>query len=399
MTVQTGGTSAGLVGRVTGMILRPRDEWQVVDAEVTTTQGLFTGYVMILAAIPAVLTLVITLFLGSMLGALGGMMGIAVGLSPIFAVIKAVLSYVVSLVMVYVLGLLINAFAPSFGAVPDKGQAMKVAAYAPTAVWVSCLALIIPFLGVLVVLAAAIYTIFVFHWGLRAVMKAPEDKGPGYTAVVIIVGCVVAFVINLVIMAPIGLMTARSMFGSVSHPNVTIKLPNGAGSVNVNEATAAVNAMAEQMKAAQNGTAPAATDPATLQAMLPARLPGFTRSETSSAAAGMGMMNGSQASGVYEKGDSKIKLSVTDLGVAGAMASMVKVNSSHESATGYEKVTSAGGRTTTEEFHKDSNSGKYGVIVGSRYAVEAEGTRVSMDDMKNAVAAIPAARLEAMAKG
>ena len=117
MSVAPGnGSSSGLIGRVTGLITRPRSEWEVIDPEHATTQGLYTGYVMILAAIPAILGLITTLFLTSVLGSLGGVFGVAVGISPIFAIVSAVINYGLSLAMVYVLALLINAFAPSFGA-------------------------------------------------------------------------------------------------------------------------------------------------------------------------------------------------------------------------------------------------------------------------------------------
>ena len=170
---------------------------------------------MILAAIPAVMGLIASLFLSAMLapmmGSLGGMSGLKLGLSPMVSVFSAIASYVLSLVMVFVLALIIDGLATSFGAEKNRPQAMKVAAYAPTAVWVASLATIVPILGALVVLAAAIYTIFVFHWGLKALMKPPEDKAVGYTAVVIIVGCVVAFVINLIVSLPIGMMTAAAV--------------------------------------------------------------------------------------------------------------------------------------------------------------------------------------------
>ena len=278
-------------------------------------------------------------------------------------------------------------------------QAIKVAAYAPPAVWVASLATIVPILGWLVVLAAAVYTIFVFHLGLRTLMKAPEDKGPGYTAVVIIVGCVCALLIGFVANLPLGVMRAGSVLGGIGHNNLTIKLPNGEGSVNVNQAAEQMKDMAEQMKAAAEGKGAAATDPASLQALLPATLPGYSRTEVSSAGGAAGVMNASTAKGIYEKGDSRVELTVSDLGVAGAMAGMVKVNANRETATSYEKVSTINGRMTTEEFHKDSNNGKYSVLVGSRFMVEADGSHVSMDDMKAAVNAVPVDRLEAMARG
>jgi hypothetical protein len=174
---------------------------------------------MILAAIPAVIGLVASLFLSAimapMMSRLGPMAGLAIGLSPMVLVIKAVIGYAVSLGMVYVLALIIDGMASSFGAEKNSGQAMKVAAYAPTAIWVASLATIVPLLGLLVLIAAAVYTIFVFHWGLKALMKAPDDKAAGYTAVVIIISCVVAIIVNYIANIPTNMMTVAAVMPRV----------------------------------------------------------------------------------------------------------------------------------------------------------------------------------------
>ena len=68
MTIEHGnsGSKPGLIGRVMGLALRPKDEWAVIDGEGATVQGLFTGHVMILAAIPAVMGLLASMVMGSM---------------------------------------------------------------------------------------------------------------------------------------------------------------------------------------------------------------------------------------------------------------------------------------------------------------------------------------------
>ena len=45
--------SKGLVDRARDILMKPKDEWAVIDREPATIGGLYTGYVMILAAIPA----------------------------------------------------------------------------------------------------------------------------------------------------------------------------------------------------------------------------------------------------------------------------------------------------------------------------------------------------------
>ncbi len=43
-----------LVARVKGILLSPKSEWEVIDTESTTAGALYTGYIMPLAAIPAI---------------------------------------------------------------------------------------------------------------------------------------------------------------------------------------------------------------------------------------------------------------------------------------------------------------------------------------------------------
>ena len=48
----------GLVARVQNILMRPKLEWPVIDAEYATTRSLFARYAMILAAIGPVASLI-----------------------------------------------------------------------------------------------------------------------------------------------------------------------------------------------------------------------------------------------------------------------------------------------------------------------------------------------------
>ncbi len=59
---------------------------------------------------------------------------------------------------------------------------------------------ILPGLGFLVgllVLAAAIYSIYLMYLGLQHTMKSPQNKAGGYTAVVIIIGIVLGWILAI----------------------------------------------------------------------------------------------------------------------------------------------------------------------------------------------------------
>ncbi len=172
-----------IVERVKKLLLQPKQEWAVIAAEPQTVQGLFTGYVMILAAIPAVAQ-----FIGwSFVGVAGFRVPLAAGLAML------VVSYVLTLASVYVLALLIDALAPTFGGTKDFMQALKVAAFAPTASWLAGIFSIVPLLAILGILG--LYSLYLLFLGLPMVMRVNEDKALPYTAMVIVAAIVLWVVI------------------------------------------------------------------------------------------------------------------------------------------------------------------------------------------------------------
>jgi hypothetical protein len=174
------------------MITKPAAEWDVVAAEPASVGGIYTGYACILAAIPAIASLIAAiLFLHQ---------------GPIAAVVGAVLQYVLALVGVFISAFIIDALAPSFGGEKNQVQALKLVAYANTAVWVAGIANIIPVLGGLVVLAGFIYTLYTLYLGLPKLMKNPADKTVGYFVVSIVVEIVVYFVILFVVGLIVGML-------------------------------------------------------------------------------------------------------------------------------------------------------------------------------------------------
>ncbi len=178
-----------LVDRAKNILLQPKQEWAVIQAEPHTVQDLYTGYVMILAAIPPVAA-----FIGfSLVGV--GFFGLSYRVPVTPGIAQMVLSYVLGLAGVYVLALIIDALAPSFGGQKDPLQAMKVSAYAPTAAWIAGIFSLIPALSILSVLGG-LYSLYLLYTGLPALMRVPQEKAVPYTVVVILVAIVLAIVIG-----------------------------------------------------------------------------------------------------------------------------------------------------------------------------------------------------------
>ena len=181
-----------LVERVKNILLMPAKEWEVIDTESTTVAGLYTGYIMPLAAIGPIAQVIGYSVFGFRMPFGGSVYRVPIG----SAITGAVVSYVLALVGVYLLALIIDALAPTFGGSRSPIQALKVAAYSSTAAWVAGIFVLVPGLRMLGILG--LYSIYLLYLGLPVLMKAPKDKAVGYTVVVIIAAIVLFFLVGAV---------------------------------------------------------------------------------------------------------------------------------------------------------------------------------------------------------
>ncbi len=153
---------------------------------------------------------------------------------------------------------------------------------------------------------------------------------------------------------------------------------------------------AQAEKGALKGTRPIA--PATLPSLLPASVAGYARGPVEAEPGSEPGMNQAQAR--YAKGPSSFSLQVTDLGAIGAVgapASDVGATSTRKTPTGYETISTAGGRTTTEAWDVASKSGRYSIFSAGRYTIAAEGAADDVTVLKAAVEAANAERMKALA--
>jgi hypothetical protein len=183
-----------LVDRIKNILLSPRSEWHVIDAEPATVGSLYAGYIAPLSAIPVVCQAIGMAVIGISIPFVGGSIKIPFGT----AITNALVAYVLGLVAIYIVALIIDALAPSFGGTKNPVQALKVAAYAYTAAWVGGIFSIIPALGI-ITLIFGLYSLYLLYLGLPILMKSPPEKALGYTVVVIIATIVVMVVIFTII--------------------------------------------------------------------------------------------------------------------------------------------------------------------------------------------------------
>ncbi len=393
-------SAAGMGVRIKGLLTTSTEEWKRIEPEAATTQGVYTGWLIPLALIPAVASVVgMTVFGVGVPGLL------SVKIPLLTALLMGALSFAAVLGMTYVMALVINGLAPNFGGTQSPIQALKVATYSATAVLIAGVVQIIPALGFLA-LVGLIFSIFLMHSGLPVLMKSPPEKTFGYTLSV----TGVMFVLWLVAWLALSTVTAPLMGAAALGASGSDR-----GSVKIGDTTVDIGALekaAKQMEAQSaaiaaggvtaGGAPVAAVDPEALKGLLPETLPGgFTRTEISTgsgAAVGMGVAS---ADAKYASGDRTMNVSVVDVGAMGAIAGLAGafgVQGSTENADGFERTRTVDGRMIMEKVSNVNRSASYGVMVSNRFMLTAEGSKVSLDDAKAAANAVGVARLEALAK-
>lgn len=378
----TSGGGNPLIDRAKNILLKPGEEWPRIEAEPATIQEILVRYVLPLAAIGPVAG-----FIGGQVFGYGAL-GFTYRPSLLSSLSSAIVTYVLSVVGIFVLSLIADFLAPKFGGQSGRLNAFKLVAYSWTAGLLAGVFGIIPSLAFLAILG--LYSIYLLYSGATPLMKVPQDKAVAYTAVTIVCAVVIYIIVGAVGRAAVGAFVPGPTYMSdTGTPGGTVTVP-GVGTLNLDKAQKA----ASEMEAAARKPA---VDPAKLQALLPMAIAGYERTAVEAAALG-GM--GSEASGTYTAGGKSFHLKITDMAAVGAIAgigSAMGVSQSREDADSYERTGTVNGRMQSESWNKANGSGKFSVVMGNRFMVEADGSAASIDELKAAVASVNEGSLAGLA--
>ena len=202
-TTQT--SAPALQDRVRKILVTPKTEWQVIDAESTDVATLYKSYIMILAAIPAVCTFIGMTVFGLQVPFVGTIR------TPVAnALAHAILAYVLGLAAVYVAALIVDKIAPTFESKPNMIQALKLVAYASTAGWVAGVLNIIPALSIIAALVS-LYGIYLVYLGLPVLMKTPDAKVIPYMVLAAVVVFVLWIVVSMIVGVVVGVGTVATL--------------------------------------------------------------------------------------------------------------------------------------------------------------------------------------------
>lgn len=375
------GEAPSLVERAKAIILKPKQEWPVIEREQTSSGDIFTGYVVPLAAIGPV-----ALFAGGQIFGYSAF-GFTVRPSLIEGLSTAVTSFIFALVGLFVISFIADKLAAKFGGVSSSRNAFKLMAYSMTASWIAGIFQLVPSLGFLAILG--FYSFYLFYVGAEPLMKVPSDKALTYTIVTVLCAILVYLLIAVLTTSISGLfggMGSTSSSSSVEGGSLSIP---GVGTID----TGKIEEAARDMEASQNREAIAPSD---LQILLPASIGAYQRTSVSSAKAGPT----SQAEATYSSGEKQFNLKVADMAAMGAIAGMAGafgVESNREDADSYERTSTEGGNLVIEKWDRSSGNGSFATMVGKRFMIEADGDAESIDELKAAAASIDAGKLAALA--
>lgn len=411
----------GVLDRVLGMLLKPGETWQTVDREGGSIASIYLGYLVFLAAIPAVAG-----FIGYSLVGVGAF-GISVRVPIVQGLVGMVVGYAMSLAMVFVMALVANALAPRFGGQAQLLKAFQLIAYGATAGWLGGVFSALPSLAMLGVLAA-LYSVYLIYRGVPVLMRVPQARAVGYTAALIACGVVAALVVGLVTslvtprpggLAGVGSTGGLGGLGSVVGSGSLGRAPADAAGTSIavpgtnitidtakveaanrrmeeaqarGDTQAAGQAMGDMMSAALGGKGGAPLAPETLRALLPETLGTIPRTAVEARSeAAMGMQF-TKVSAQYTEGERLIEVRMQDIGAVPALAiGMAAWSSStvdRETPEEVERVYRRDGVAYKEDYRKDGTSASLVMLLPNGVLLEGSGN-LPMADLRAALQALP----------
>jgi|GEM_PF-5146635 len=180
--------------RAIAVLTQPGPEMTRAAQDPVPGRTLFTTYALVLGALPALGALLgIIIFAGSAL---------AYVLVP--TLISLLLVYLLRDVgLTYAVGLGANALAPKLGGQRRKDQALKLAIYAATPIWVAgfLAALLIPLGGLtyMVLLAGFGFAGYILYLGCGPLLGVPQNQAAAFAAVLTIAWLILYFLVMQIV--------------------------------------------------------------------------------------------------------------------------------------------------------------------------------------------------------
>ena len=172
-----------LVERVRNILFSPKMEWETIKNESSTPNAIFTGYVLPLSLIPAIVAL------------LSGLMWTNIR----YGILMLIATMIVAAIGYYIGIYVTDSLAVSFSSTKNIEKSAQLVGYSYTATAVAGLLQFIPGIGILAGLAGFVYSAYLMYLGVGPLKDTPEEKKAVYVIVVIVVQFVIGLIIGSII--------------------------------------------------------------------------------------------------------------------------------------------------------------------------------------------------------
>ncbi|CZF77301.1 MULTISPECIES: Yip1 family protein [Grimontia] len=191
-----------ILGHLLGLYTHPKEEWKNIDDLHEGTANSM-GHAAIMALIPPICAYYSSVHIGWQIG-----VGDPIFLTQQSAIIIACAMYFALITGVMALAYLTLWMSRTFGSTPTYTQALELAAYTATPIFMVGLAALYPIVWfvMLVGLAGIAYSVYLLYTGVPIIMHIPEERGFIYASSVVTCGLVllVAILASTVIMWNVG---------------------------------------------------------------------------------------------------------------------------------------------------------------------------------------------------
>jgi hypothetical protein len=178
-----------LIQRVVNLISNPKKEWLVIENEKPEIMKMITGYALILALIPALVTFISYGFIRS---------DYSVG----YALVLALLRFIVPLGILFIATYIADYLAPSFESPKDFSRSFQLVCYAYTPGWVAFVIAFIPILDFLSLFFGFGYMVYLLYTGIPVLKGTAKDKSLGYS-ILMVISCYVSYIVVYMVLKTI----------------------------------------------------------------------------------------------------------------------------------------------------------------------------------------------------
>ncbi|MEJ2763316.1 Yip1 family protein [Photobacterium sp. MCCC 1A19761] len=192
-----------ILGHLFGLYTHPKQEWRTIDKEHEGVQS-SVSHILLIALLPPIFAFISSVFIGWRIG-----VGEPIYLTQGSALGMSVAMYFALIAGVFALAYLTYWMSHTFGSTPTYTQAVELAAYTATPLFMTSIAAIYPHVWFLMVagLIGIAYSVYLLYTGVPILMHIPEERGFIYASSIVTCGLVllVSIIASSVILWNLGL--------------------------------------------------------------------------------------------------------------------------------------------------------------------------------------------------